>query len=96
MFSFINSQMKDMPKVLKWPILLLTLLGLYNLFPWLFKTTFVVGVCFFVLWIFGCLADDCFSDIQGQFAKLGDAVAQKIAERMEEETGKSPESGETR
>ena len=95
MFSFINSQMKDMPKVLKWPILLLTLLGLYNLFPWLFKTTFVVGVCFFVLWIFGCLADDCFSDIQGQFAKLGDAVAQKIAERMEEETGKSPESGET-
>lgn len=95
MFSFINSQMKGMPKIIKWPILLLTLLGLYNLFPWLFKTTFVVGVCFFVLWICGLLADDCFEDVQEQFANLGDAVAQKIAERLKEEATEATPPGGT-
>lgn len=80
----VNSAMDQIPIFIRWPLLFLAAIGLINAVPGLLKVTWVVGLAFFLLWIFGKIGDDTYNIGKQKFKEAMETASTKIAERIAE------------
>ena len=80
----VNTAMDQIPLFIRWPLLFLAAIGLIQAVPGLLKVTWVVGLAFFLLWIFGKIGDDSYKIAKAKFKEAMEAASTKIAERIAE------------
>ena len=83
----VNDAMNAIPLFIRWPLLALSAIGLIQAVPGILKVTWVVGLAFTLLWIFGKVSDDSYIIAKKKFKEAMEAASTKIAEQIAESHG---------